>query len=163
MTLSWKKRASSTDLTSPQYTNQYIFSTLILGLVFSWNWGAAKALDSQIQSCGFRRCVFSCVCFKWVFPKMVVPQNGWFIYNGKPYQNAWFGGTTIFGNTQVMAMFFVWGDVTSKCQASFFVKKMFKQIYSAVWTYFSGDSPLLRLIVSPWIQGNSIFQGETTA
>ena len=36
---------------------------------------------------------------KWMFPKIGVPQNGWFIiYNGKPYQNGWFGGTTIFGN-----------------------------------------------------------------
>ena len=25
----------------------------------------------------------------------------WMVYNGKPYQNGWFGGTTIFGNTQI--------------------------------------------------------------
>ena len=23
----------------------------------------------------------------WVFPKIGLPRNGWFIYNGKPYQN----------------------------------------------------------------------------
>ena len=26
----------------------------------------------------------------------------WMVYNGKPYQNGWFGGTTIFGNTHVV-------------------------------------------------------------
>ena len=26
----------------------------------------------------------------------------WMVYNGKPYQNGWFGGTTIFGNTQIV-------------------------------------------------------------
>ena len=25
----------------------------------------------------------------------------WMVYNGKPYQNRWFGGTTIFGSTQI--------------------------------------------------------------
>ncbi len=25
----------------------------------------------------------------------------WMVYNGKPYQNGWFGGTTIFGNTHL--------------------------------------------------------------
>ena len=36
----------------------------------------------------------------WVFQKIGVPKNGWFItvYNGKPYWNGWFGGTTILGN-----------------------------------------------------------------
>ena len=38
------------------------------------------------------------VKWMWVFPKIVVPQNGWFIINGK---NGWFGGTLIFGNTHV--------------------------------------------------------------
>ena len=37
---------------------------------------------------------------KWVFPKIVVPQNGWFIMEN-PIWNGWFGGTTIFGNTQI--------------------------------------------------------------
>ena len=26
----------------------------------------------------------------------------WMVYNGKPYQNGWFGGTTIFGNTHML-------------------------------------------------------------
>ena len=30
----------------------------------------------------------------WGFPKMVVPQNGWFIMEN-PRKNGWFGGTTI--------------------------------------------------------------------
>ena len=25
----------------------------------------------------------------------------WMVYNGKPYENGWFGGTIILGNTQV--------------------------------------------------------------
>ncbi len=25
----------------------------------------------------------------------------WMVYNGKPYENGWFGGTTIFGNTHM--------------------------------------------------------------
>ena len=34
---------------------------------------------------------------RWMFPKIGVgPQNGWFIYNVKPYYNGWFGGTIIF-------------------------------------------------------------------
>ena len=37
---------------------------------------------------------------------MGVSQNSgipkWMVYNGKPYQNGWFGGTTIFGNTHMM-------------------------------------------------------------
>ena len=26
----------------------------------------------------------------------------WMVYNGKPYENGWFGGTPIFGNTQMI-------------------------------------------------------------
>ena len=31
----------------------------------------------------------------WVFPKIMVPQNGWFIRE-KPYSNGWFGGIPYF-------------------------------------------------------------------
>ena len=34
---------------------------------------------------------------KWVFPKIGVPQNGWFIMEPPPL-NGWFGDITIFGN-----------------------------------------------------------------
>ena len=27
----------------------------------------------------------------------------WMVYNGKPYQNGWFGGTPIFGNTHIIS------------------------------------------------------------
>ena len=37
---------------------------------------------------------------KWVFPKIGVPQNGWFRMEN-PIKNGWFGGTTIFGNIQI--------------------------------------------------------------
>ena len=36
----------------------------------------------------------------WGFPKIRVPQNGWFIMEN-PIKMGWFGGTTIFGNTHV--------------------------------------------------------------
>ena len=34
----------------------------------------------------------------WVFPKIRVPQNGWFIMEN-PIKKGWFGDTIIFGNT----------------------------------------------------------------
>ena len=36
----------------------------------------------------------------WVFPKIGVPQNGWFIME-TPIKNGWFGGTIIFGNIHI--------------------------------------------------------------
>ena len=36
----------------------------------------------------------------WVFPKIGIPQNGWFIKQ-KPIKNGWFGGTIIFGNIHI--------------------------------------------------------------
>ena len=36
----------------------------------------------------------------WVFPKIKVSQNGWFIME-TPIKNGWFGGTPIFGNTHI--------------------------------------------------------------
>ena len=38
----------------------------------------------------------SCI---WVFPEIGTPK--WMVYSGNPYQNGWFGGTTIFGNTHI--------------------------------------------------------------
>ena len=36
----------------------------------------------------------------WVFPKIGGAPK-WMVYNGKPYKNGWFGGTTIFGNIHI--------------------------------------------------------------
>ena len=43
----------------------------------------------------------------WVFPKIAIYSDTpkWMIYNGKPYKNGWFGGTTIFGNIQLVHHF----------------------------------------------------------
>ena len=37
-----------------------------------------------------------------MFPKIGIPQNGWFIYNGKSFWNGWFGVITIFGNIHII-------------------------------------------------------------
>ena len=42
----------------------------------------------------------------WVFPKIGIPQNGWFIMEN-PIKNGWFGGKpTIFGNTHIVSRIF---------------------------------------------------------
>ena len=40
----------------------------------------------------------------WVFPKIGVFPPKWMVYDGKPYQNGWFGGTPIFGNIHISNM-----------------------------------------------------------
>ena len=43
----------------------------------------------------------------------------WMVYNGKPYKNGWFGGTTIFGNTHmVLYLHWVFGDVETSWDVS---------------------------------------------
>ena len=46
-------------------------------------------------------CIFIYI-YICVFPKIMVPQNGWFIsWFQTLWTNGWFGGTTIFGNTHI--------------------------------------------------------------
>ena len=40
-----------------------------------------------------------------VFPKIRGKPPKWMVYHGKPYQNWWFGGTPIFGNTHMESCF----------------------------------------------------------
>ena len=72
--------------------------------------GPPQPLDRQRSRCLWQHCkpwwvevchndwvdqipLFPYGCFlKWCYPK-------WMVYHGKPYQNGWFGGTMIFGNT----------------------------------------------------------------
>ena len=61
----------------------------------------------------------------WVFPKIGVPENGWFIVEN-PIKNGWFGSTPIFGNThiqiyiiedpQLQQMFFRDSTTTNGCR-----------------------------------------------
>ena len=39
----------------------------------------------------------------WVFPKIGVPQKGWFTMEN-PYKKSWLGGTPIFGNTHLLGI-----------------------------------------------------------
>ena len=43
----------------------------------------------------------------WVFPKIGIPQNGWFIMEN-PIKMGWFGGTPIFGNTHISYHDLIW-------------------------------------------------------
>ena len=49
------------------------------------------------RSCSWQK---SWGSFIWVFPKNKGTPK-WMVYNGKPYWNWWFGGTTIFGNIHI--------------------------------------------------------------
>ena len=42
----------------------------------------------------------------------------WMVYNGKPYKNGWFGGTTIFGNTHILPKHF-WFQSSMFCRFEF--------------------------------------------
>ena len=44
--------------------------------------------------------------FIWVFPKNRGGPPKWMVYNGNPYENGWFGDTTIFGNTHLYKVIF---------------------------------------------------------
>ena len=55
---------------------------------------------------GLERCLDTKkLCEKYIEKHVGVSKNSgtpkWMVYNGNPYQNGWFGGTFIFGNTHV--------------------------------------------------------------
>ena len=67
----------------------------------SQRWVETSDLEYYLQMNGYPHFSYR------VFPKIGVgPQNGWY-YDGKPYSNGWFGGTTIFGNPHI-ASFSSW-------------------------------------------------------
>ena len=47
----------------------------------------------RVPAVSFRVWILKLVALKWVFPKIGVPQNGWFIMEN-PIKNGWFGGKT---------------------------------------------------------------------
>ena len=79
---------------------------------------ACQALQGERADCWMVELVNSCKVWCVLQNKLILPQSTclvylqlgvsknrgtpkWMVYNGKPYQNGWFGGTTIFGNTQL--------------------------------------------------------------
>ena len=63
-------------------------------------------LSLEVKSCRIEiwidehRLFYQVLCI-WMFPKIGVAQNGWFIMEN-PNKNGWFGGTTIFGNIHMV-------------------------------------------------------------
>ena len=55
-----------------------------------------QTIHFQARAVSFRESVEN----TWVFPKIRIPQNGWFIVEN-PIKNGWFGGTIIFGNIHI--------------------------------------------------------------
>ena len=66
----------------------------------------------------------------------------WMVFNGKPCQNGWFWGITIFGNTHIyIYMFFFWGlhpgcvlGISKIIPPSFSRKKSTAELFPGVFT-----------------------------
>ena len=81
------------------FTQNWLETRGCCTLIFRW--------DMLLRGCWL---LSSGTCFRWfaeinpkniwVFPKIGVPQNGWFIMEN-PIKMGWFGGTTIFGNIHI--------------------------------------------------------------
>ena len=80
----------------------------------------------------------------WVFPKIGVPQNGWFIMEIpiKMIQNWWFGGTTIFGNTHMFGCegnhADIWSSVMNKIAV--IINTVGGLLDHAGWVFFTFQS-----------------------
>ena len=63
----------------------------------------------------------------------------WMVYNGKPYQNGWFGGysTTIFGNIHVYVY------ICNKCKYTYHWYLMWKRCKNHLWRMASTNPQLL--------------------
>ena len=66
----------------------------------------------------------------------------WMVYNGKPYLNGWFGGTTIFGNIHIFFPY-VW-DEKNEPSNSVVPRWWFKATFFHRSPNWSHDSPLKR-------------------
>ena len=61
----------------------------------------------------------------------------WMVYNGKPYLNGWFGGTIIFGNTQIevdcrLSPWTSWGPCDRTCGEGQ-TRRFFRDVRGTTW------------------------------
>ena len=61
-----------------------------------WGWWEAGKMLQQVN------CTFQ---YMGVSKNRGIPK--WMVYNGKPYENWWFGGTLIFGNTHMATWWYI--------------------------------------------------------
>ncbi len=65
----------------------------------------------------------------------------WMVYNGKPYEHGWFGGTPIFGNTHMFSHVFI--DPIYKTKWLKWLAQAWKFTNSMVHTWNSKSKPVL--------------------
>jgi len=76
---------------------------------------------------------------KWVFPKIGVPQNGWFIKEN-PIKMDEFGGTTIFGNTQMECL-------NQFVKKSIFFKSKLRSSPPGVWRSHNSPGWFIQILI----------------
>ena len=106
--LCWYNQISSFPI-SLHHANisQGFFSSLLEGEQFEMGVEVSKLSKIQRQN---GKWPGAFVSFPYVY--MGVSENSgtpkWMVYNGKPYYNGWFGGTTIFGNIHIHIYIYIY-------------------------------------------------------